>query len=354
MSQIPATIAKTLSEVDQQIQALLASRARIVQETFQTKKQMLSLSEIRSILPPPSESVAGGDCFFPVQSEYAIQVPAGMVPTVSYLGPPRSYSHRAAVEAFRGVLRPAPQSNMRKVLTQLISGECQYAVVPIENSTDGMIDDVIDVLLEQSHRIDRLHIVGEFCIRVQHCLLGRQSNLMLLRRIVSRDTALRQCSQWLADKCPHVQAQAIESTSLGAAMAAQDETVGVVGDYGLAEVFGLSVLCSDIGDSAFNRTQFLIIGCECNRPTGRDKTLFAATGKGREISPILREVLASGLMITRLHTRPLRTLSFATVLIIEALCHQDDPAFLALKERLVKVTDQFHVLGSMPVMEDAQ
>src|SRR5579863_3918101 len=228
--------AEAFEAIDNEILALLKRRSEIAKEYRAGRIGVLTPAEISDIAPPEADSPSGLRYFLPPRRLFGLQLDPQLVPKVAYLGPPHTYSHRAAVEAFAGVLHAMPQPTMRAAFDRVERGDSDFAVIPVQNSTDGMIDTTLDLLLENHARhIERLYVSGEFYLPVRHCLLSRAGGVDSVKTVVSRDTALRQCLKWLTTHCPQAERKNVESTTLAAAIAAQDPTAAAVADIELKQ-----------------------------------------------------------------------------------------------------------------------
>lgn len=339
--------AKNLESIDHEILALLDRRAQLIRQFVAGRKGVLSVAEISRLTPPQAETPSRLSYFIPPRRLFGLHLDPELVPRVGYLGPPHTYSHRAAVEAFAGVLHAIPQPTMRDAFLSVERGDCHFSVLPVQNSTDGLIDTTLDLLLENhAQRIVQLYVTGEFCLPIRHCLLSRAHKVESIKTVVSRDTALRQCAKWLNSHCPQAQLKNVESTTLGAAIAAQDPAVAAVADIELEKLFGLPLLARDIGDEPHNETQFVLIGKDLPGASGDDKTMFAMRGDSISLRNILRFLLDSNLQIRSVHPRPLRIKAFAQNFVFEVGCHYQDSAFRQFQTSLGRAVEDFHILGS--------
>jgi len=185
--------------------------------------------------------------------------------TVAYLGGPGSYSHIAAQRVFErryASVVPAPKRDFISIFRAVESGEVDFGVIPIENTTTGSINEVYDLLLSGNAKI-----VGEFLLRVDHCLIGRSTGLGRVNRVYGHPQALAQSRRWLASH-PEIETHmASSSTRALERLLEDDDTAGVIAGADAAALFGFDILESGVGDHEQNITRFIVLGRGAKNPT---------------------------------------------------------------------------------------
>jgi chorismate mutase/prephenate dehydratase len=272
------------------------------------------------------------------------------VPRVAYLGPEHTYSHEAARGAFGGSVEFAPQASFAAVFQEVQNGRADFAVVPIENSTEGQVKENLDLLIETP-----LVIISEILQPVRHALMSKDGDPSKVRRIVSHQQSLGQCRGYLSSNFADRELEAVASNALAAQRAAQDASLGAIASRAAAEAYGLKVMAENIQDLAQNTTRFLVLGSRAVPMSGRDKTtiLFAVPDKVGALNTALNLFAKNKINISKIESRPLRSRSWEYLFFVDLEGHRDDArvkrALAALKTRTLFLK----VAGSYPEARSA-
>lgn len=265
---------------------------------------------------------------------------------IAFLGPEGTYTHAATLKHFGHAVRLAPQNTIDEVFREVEAGAAHYGIVPVENSTEGMVNTTLDSFMESS-----LHICGEVALRIHHHLLvGPATKRDSITRIYSHQQSLAQCRKWLDSHYPSVERIAVSSNA-EAARRLRDEwhAAAIAGDMA-AELYGLEKLSSNIEDSPYNTTRFLIVGPSSVAASGDDRTSILVSTKN--MPGALHELLApfhrENISLTRIETRPAREGTWAYVFFIDFEGHEDDPAVAKVMEQIERDTVYLKRLGSYP------
>lgn len=174
---------------------------------------------------------------------------------VAFQGEPGAYSELAAVDFFGKDVVSLPCTSFEEVFSSVVSGECDHGIIPIENSLAGSIHRNYDLLLRHE-----LHIVGEYHLRVSHCLLAMPGvRLEEIKRVHSHPQALAQCETNLKRLGLE---RVVEADTAGSARLLNernDRQAGALASSRAAEVYGLQILATDMEDNPANYTRFLIL-----------------------------------------------------------------------------------------------
>ena len=265
---------------------------------------------------------------------------------VAYLGPEGTFTQAATIKHFGHAAICVPQVTIDTVFAQVESGECNYGVVPVENSTEGMVTHTLDNFMDSS-----LKISGEVEMPISHHLLISDATPEDgLVKICAHQQALAQCRNWLDRHYPKVQKEPVSSNGEAARIAAETPGVAAVAGDMAAEMYGLERLHSHIEDYADNTTRFLVIGREEVPPSGRDKTsiIVASRNKPGALFSILEPFRRAGVSLTRLDPRPSRTEKWAYVFFIEFEGHMQDELVAGIIAELEEQTILLKPLGSYP------
>ena len=265
---------------------------------------------------------------------------------VAYLGPEGTFTQAAAIKHFGHAAVCVSQSTIDSVFSQVESGECNYGVVPVENSTEGMVSHTLDNFMDSG-----LKISGEVEMAITHHLLVAQgTGRDDVTRICAHEQALAQCRNWLDQHWPHTPREAVSSNGEAARLAAQTPGVAAIAGDMAAELYALEKLAQHIEDYADNTTRFLIIGREEVPPSGHDKTsiIVSSRNKPGALYLLLDPFRKAGVSLTRIDTRPSRTEKWAYVFFIEFEGHLQDEKIAAIVSELEEQSILLKPLGSYP------
>ena len=183
---------------------------------------------------------------------------------VAFLGPEGTFSQQAVLKQFGHSVRALPMGEIREVFEEVQAGHADFGVVPIENSTEGTVNNTLDMFLSSS-----LKICGEVELRIHQHLMGRMQGLPSISRICSHQQSLAQCRQWLDEHLPGVERIAASSNAEAARRARDEEGTAAIAGQTAAEVYGLNLIAHDIEDRPDNTTRFLVIGRKLFDPSGK-------------------------------------------------------------------------------------
>ncbi len=266
--------------------------------------------------------------------------------SVAYLGPEGTFTQAATIKHFGHAVVSMPQGTIDSVFNQVEAKDCNYGVVPVENSTEGMVSHTLDNFMDSS-----LKICGEVEMQIHHHLLvGERTTADNLQKICAHQQALAQCRGWLEQYFPQVEQIAVSSNGEAARMAADDVgTAAIAGDMA-ADQYGLEKLFENIEDSAHNTTRFLVIGRDEIPPSGDDKTsiIVSSRNKPGALFELLEPFRNAGVSLTRIDTRPSRTEKWAYVFFIEFEGHVQDAKIVEIMNELHEQSILLKPLGSYP------
>jgi chorismate mutase/prephenate dehydratase len=266
------------------------------------------------------------------------------LPRVAYMGPPRSFSHAAALQAFGAQAELVETRTIPDAVEAADSGNADLAIVPIENSTEGGVNATLDALFDS-----QVSICAEHVIDVELCLLALGPDLNAIRRVTSHPQPLGQCKQWLREHLPHAEVVVAPSTTSAAQDALKDPHTAAVGSR-LAAELGLLVVREAIQDHEGNATRFVVVGKQLTSATGSDKTslVFSTPHERGALRRVLEVFDQENLNLTRIESRPLRGQLWQYAFFTDLEGHRDDPAVQRALDRLTQGGAMLRVLGSYP------
>jgi chorismate mutase / prephenate dehydratase len=274
---------------------------------------------------------------------------------VTYLGPEGTFSEQAVRRHFGAAVDALACASVDEAFRRCESGAAQFTVVPVENSTEGVVGRTLDLLLTTP-----LTICGEVELRVQQNLLAKgdakPGDLKGIRRIYSHAQSLAQCAGWLAQHLPGVDKVPVASNAEAAQRASREEGAAAIAGEAAAERYGLAVLARTIEDAPNNTTRFLVLGNVAAAPSGRDRTslVMSAENKPGAVHALLTPLARHGVSMTRIESRPsrqgLRSSLWEYVFFIDVEGHQRDAALAQALAELKDKAPFLKVLGSYPAV----
>lgn len=266
---------------------------------------------------------------------------------IAFFGPEATFTHQAALRRFGGSLRYAALNTISDVFTEVSKGRADYGVVPVENSTEGVVTHTLDMLVDSD-----LKIVAQIVMPIQHCLIG-QGPRDHIEKLYSHPQPLGQCRFWIQRQLPHVEIIEAASTTRAAEFAAQDKTAAAIASSLAAERYKLPVLEYDIQDNLANQTRFLVLGRQCSPPTGRDRTslMLSIADKVGALHHALVPFRRYRLNMTKIESRPSKRKAWEYFFFIDLDGHIQDPKVAKAIAQLETHCNFVKVLGSYPNTE---
>jgi len=267
---------------------------------------------------------------------------------VAYLGPPGTFSEQAVRRHFGGGVEALPAAVIDEAFRRCESGDAQFAVVPVENSTEGAVGRSLDLLL-----VTPLRICGEVELRVQQNLMAQDADVARVQRVYSHAQSLAQCGAWLNQNLPGAERVPVASNAEAAERASREPGAAAIAGEAAAERYGLQLLARAIEDDPNNTTRFLVLGALDPAPTGRDRTSIVMSAENRPgaVHALLTPLAEAGVSMTRIESRPARAMRSALweyVFYIDLEGHQKDARVAAALEALRRKAPFLKVLGSYP------
>ena len=356
----PALLAlrEQIDALDQQLLAMLNRRAALALEVGELKKhegsvvfrpereaQVIDALKTRNTGPLLAHSVA------PIWREIMSACRALETPTrVAYLGPAGTFSEEAALGFFGSSIVRVPCANFDEVLNTTLSGAADFGVVPVENSSEGVVTRVLDLFLTT-----QLFIIGETSLFVRHNLLRKLDSQADLHAVCAHPQALAQCHQWLSNHLPQLERRPVSSNAEGARLASLDAGIAAIASTRAAGEFGLHVLAPAIQDEANNRTRFAVLAHPQRHPapkaSGHDCTslVVSVTNRPGAVHDMLVPLKTHGVSMTRFESRPARSGQWEYYFYIDLHGHPDEAPVQAALHELRAACAYFKVLGTYPV-----
>jgi chorismate mutase/prephenate dehydratase len=347
-----APLRQRIDELDQQIIRLLNERAEVVVEVGQIKRagntpiyvpdrERRVLEQVRGYNKGPLPNKCIDAIYRELMSgSFALERPL----RIGYLGPPGSFSHLAATCKFGQSVEYDNLADIPLIFNAVDRQDCDYGLVPIENSTEGSVAASLDALADTHAKV-----CAEVLIAIHHNLLAN-CDPPDIKRIYSHPQALAQCRGWLSTQFPNVERVATASTSRAAEMAAKEPGTAAIASTLAAKLHNLRIQFENIEDNPSNTTRFFIIGQQTTKPTGDDKTavMFTTEHKSGALTEVLNVFRDFGLNLTHIDKRPSQRVNWEYDFFVDLLAHRDDDNFQEAVAEAKKHCLQLIILGSFP------
>lgn len=270
--------------------------------------------------------------------------------TVAYLGPEGTYTQAAVNKHFGNAVRTRPLAAIDEIFRDVEAGNSDYGVVPIENSSEGVVSHTLDLFTASP-----LRICGEVTLAIHHHLLSDLDSTDGMTKVLAHPQSLAQCRNWLQNRLPGAEQVPTPSNADAARKVAQNAGQGwaAIAGKAAAELYGLHIAAANIEDHADNTTRFLIIGRQNTQPTDNDMTSFVCSAKSGSDRPgalyeLLKPFSDAGVNMTRIESRPSRRGNWNYNFFIDVVGHADDEPLASTFKQVEQNADFFKVLGSYP------
>jgi chorismate mutase/prephenate dehydratase len=257
---------------------------------------------------------------------------------IAYLGPRGSFTHQAAESRFGAMSSYLPLTSIRGIFREVANKKAKFGVIPIENSSNGIVSDTVSCLNEYS-----LKIIAEVMVDIHHCFASTNDNIKDIKKIYSKDIAFEQCHKFLGDfGFDEVELIPVESTAKAAKLALKTPNSAAICSHIGAKLYNLPLLFENIEDKKNNRTRFLIISDFDNLPSGNDKTSILAQlpNKQGALVDFLTDFDKQGINLTKIKSHIVEGIS---TFFIDFDGHKDDKH---IKKILKKHKQSIKILGS--------
>ncbi|GBD98160.1 P-protein [bacterium BMS3Abin07] len=347
---------KKIDEIDEKMLDLLNKRAKIVLEVAGLKQDKNSvfyapdrerkiIERLKALNSGPFPDDALKVVFREIISaSLSMEKPL----EVACLGPLATFTHLAGVRHFGSSARFLPVNSIREVFEAVENSQADYGIVPIENSTEGVVSYTLDMFVDFD-----LNITAEVMLEISHNLLSVSGKVEDIKKIYSHPQAFAQCRTWLERNLPDVQIFDSTSTSKAAELAAGDPTSAAIASELAAKTYNLEFVHRNIEDNKKNYTRFLVISKSVAPKTGNDKTSIMFTIKDRPgaLYDILTPFKKSKINLKKIESRPSRRKAWEYIFFVDMEGHIDDKA---VKKAIENITDNclyLKFLGSYPLGE---
>jgi prephenate dehydratase len=268
---------------------------------------------------------------------------------VGFQGEPGAYSEAAVFEHFSDVdVLAVPCESFEQVFDTVKNGDCQYGVLPIENSLAGSIHQNYDLLLQNP-----LWVVGEHYLRVSHCLIAKPgTQISDIKTVMSHPQALAQCAGYLRS-LPDIKVEPVYDTagSVKIMRGQNDSSIAAIASRQAAHIFGMAILAEHIEDNPANFTRFLVVAPEPVHPKTDAKTSIVFTLKNEpgSLYNAMREFAIRGIDLCKIESRPLVGTPWDYLFYIDFTGSTENEPVQQALDNLKQFAPMLRVLGSYPV-----
>ena len=271
---------------------------------------------------------------------------------IAYLGPEASNTHAAALKKFGASVDYHAMTTVGDIFTAVEKGETDYAVIPIENSTEGSVREALDSFVESD-----LKIVAQIYLEINHALISN-SSLEDIERVYSKDQALAQCRHWLQRHLPHAQLVDAPSTSRAVQLAKMEPATAAIAGELAAEHYGVPIVERNIQDKADNTTRFFVLGRQASGPVGNGKDITSllvslgdeAASHSGALLKMLMPLAERGINLSKIESRPSKRRPWDYYFFLDVTGHYDDPNMKAALSELKRFCPLVKWLGSYPAV----
>lgn len=344
---------RRIDAIDDQLLKLLNERGKVAKDIGRVKakngdsvlaasreSEILTRLESRNKGPVPSEAI--GDIF---QTIFTTCRSLQKRVTVAYFGPEATFTHQVAIKHFGRDCEFIAVPSISDVFFEVERKRADFGVVPIENSTEGVVNHTLDMFTESD-----LKIVAEREEAISQNLLSISGKLKNIKTVYSHPQALAQCRKWLDSHLPGVAIHSSASTSDAAVHATLDGSVGAIASLLASQIYHLKPVALNIEDSPDNATRFLVIGQTLTTATGKDKTSLMLSVKDRvgALYDILQPFRQAGVNLTKIESRPTKKKAWEYIFFVDFIGHQSEKRVQAAIKGLEPQCNHLKVLGSYP------
>ena len=342
-----------IDRIDDEVLRLINQRAQLAHRIgeikhgnlYRPEREAQVLRRLGDANPGPLPAAATKTIFREIMSAcLALEQPL----RIAYLGPEGTFTESAARKHFGVAPSLTSCASIDDAFRAVEAGNVDYAVVPVENSTEGAIGRTLDLLVSSP-----VKICGEVSLRIHQNLLSKADSLAGVKRLYSHAQSLAQCHEWLNRSLAQLPRVPVASNAEGARLAAEDaESCAIAGDAA-ASRYGLKVLAANIEDDPNNTTRFLVLAGHDAGPSGRDKTSFVCSAQNRPgaMLGLLAPLAAQGVSMTKFESRPARSFGggrWEYVFFVDIEGHQQDAAVAVALKELAECAGFVKILGSYP------
>lgn len=356
-------IRNQIDAIDQQIQTLLGQRAECAQKVADIKTQGGQVEAIfyrpereaqvlRRVKERNNSLISDHDMARLFREIMSVCLALEQPMKIAYLGPEGSFSHACMVKQFGSFAHPYAVSTIESVFEAVERGDVNYGLVPVENSSEGMVKQTQNALLSTS-----VQVTSEIELAIHHNLLAKNKDLSQIETIVAHTQAIGQCSEWLKNNMPTVRLESVDSNALAAKMAAENPKLAAIASEQAAQIYHLTILESHIEDRKDNTTKFWVLGQEKTAPSGQDKTamIVSVANRSGALLSVMNSFATRQISMTRIISVPSKQMGshvhakWDYLFFIDIEGHQQEARVAEALAEVKENSSYCKLLGSFPI-----
>lgn len=345
-----------IDKIDEDILGLLNRRARVVLQVAHLKRSTNSkfysplreqeiIDRLRSLNKGPFPNNALRPVYREIMSaSLSLENPL----KIAFFGPHSTFTHLAALRHFGTSMDFTPFKNIKGVFEAVDTGKTDFGVVPVENSSEGVVNYTLDMFMDYDLKIN-----AEVMLEISHNLLSKSGDKADIKKIYSHPQPIAQCRNWLEANMPNIPLLESASTAAAAELAAKDPSVAAIASELAAKIYDLHFVERHIEDSRRNFTRFLVIGQEETPRTGHDKTsiMFSVKDKVGALYDILSPFKKAKINLTKIESRPSKRKAWEYIFFVDMLGHKEDKKVARAIDEMKEICLFLKILGSYPCGE---
>lgn len=345
----------SIDALDAQIQALISDRARLASKVRESKGKLDNAVDyyrpereaqvLRAVRERNDGPISDQEMLRLFREIMSVCLAQQEPLKIAYLGPEGTFTQQAVNRHFGHSVRELGVTSIDDVFMQVESSEADFGVVPVENSSQGIVSHTLDRFVESD-----LKICGEIEMAIHHNLLSQAKSLAGIERIYSHQQSLSQCKSWIRQHLPGAECIAVSSNAEAARRVRHSPDAAAISSRSAAEIYAVPILFARIEDQSDNATRFLVIGRRLLAPSGDDKTslLLAGDEGPGALYSLLSPLARHSLNMSRIESRPASTARWSYVFFIDVEGHAETEPLKSALEEMYSVTSMTRVLGSYP------
>jgi len=361
-----------IDALDQQIQSLLNQRAQCAQEVAEVKladaqdgedvlfyRPEREAAVLRNIMQRNTGPLSNEEMARLFREIMSVCLALEQPMKIAFLGPEGTFTQAAALKHFGHSVNTIPFSTIDEVFREVDADACNYGVVPVENSTEGVISHTLDMLIESP-----LKICGEVSLRIHQYLMGQEQSFSDIKKVYSHQQSLAQCREWLDSRLPGIERIPVNSNAEAARLASLEQGAAAIASIAAGEIYKLNLLAEKIEDEPDNTTRFIILGKQNvdasssaenkeksnEQSLALDKTSIMVTSanKSGALHSLLKPIAENGLSMTRIESRPSRRGIWQYLFFIDIDGHISHPSVARAVAEIEQQANVMKILGSYP------
>jgi len=345
-------IRSSIDSIDNDIARLLSKRAGLSKQvgrlkhengmkTYSPEREREIIDRLETLIEPPLERGMIEAVFNTI---FSVSRSLQAVTRIAYLGPVGTYSHEAAISVFPCDADLIPKASIDLIIEDVNAGRVDLGVVPVENSTEGIINQTLDLMVSS-----RLFVIREILLPIRHCLISK-TDIGKIRKVYSHPQPFAQCRLWLKKNLPDAKTIDTASTSEAAQIAVNEKNTAAIASLNSARIYGLNIVASNINDYHDNITRFWIISKKMAEPSTGAKTsiIMALDNTPGALYNALGVFSSQGIDLTKIQSRPSRKGPWEYLFFIDFIGGLLEEKVVRTLDNLKSYTKEIIILGSYP------